>query len=65
MSFDRWNLSALIISIGMVIGGFLAGNGIARVRAADRVVTVKGISEREARADLAIWPLRIVAADND
>jgi len=65
MSFDRWNLSALIVSIGMAIGGFLAGNGIARVRAADRVVTVKGISEREARADLAIWPLRIVAADND
>jgi hypothetical protein len=26
---------------------------------------VKGISEREVRADLAIWPLRLVAADND
>ncbi|HVF41196.1 MAG TPA: SIMPL domain-containing protein [Gemmatimonadaceae bacterium] len=65
MSVDRWTISAIILAIGLAVGGFLAGNGIARVRAADRVVTVKGISEREARADLAIWPIRIVAADND
>ena len=26
---------------------------------------MKGVSEREARADLAIWPLRLVATDDD
>jgi uncharacterized protein len=56
---------ALLLAIGLAVGGALAGNGLARARLADRYVTVKGTSEREARADLAIWPLRIVAADND
>ena len=35
------------------------------MRTSDRTVSVRGVSEREARADLAIWPLHIVAADND
>jgi uncharacterized protein len=35
------------------------------VREADRYVTVKGVSEREVRADVAIWPLHVVGADND
>lgn len=56
---------ALILAIGVAAGGFLAGNGFARAKSGDRFVTVKGIAEREARADLAIWPLRLSAADND
>ena len=41
------------------------GNGFARAKSADRFVTVKGVAEREVRANLAIWPLRVVGADND
>ena len=55
----------LIIAIGLVLGGLFVGGGFARGRAADRYVTVKGISEREVQADLAIWPLRIVAASDN
>lgn len=58
-------LPAAIVAIGIALGGLLAGNGFARARASDRYVTVKGVSEREARADLAIWPLHVLSADND
>ena len=56
---------ALIIAVGIAIAGFLIGHGFAQSREADRYVTVKGVAERDVQADLAIWPLRIVAADND
>jgi hypothetical protein len=62
---DRSIVRAVVIALGLALGGLLAGNGFARGRAADRYVTVKGVAEREARADLAIWPLRLVAADDD
>jgi uncharacterized protein len=63
--FDRLWVPAIILALGVAVGGAAAGNGVARSRLGDRYVTVKGISEREARADLAIWPLHLVAADND
>jgi hypothetical protein len=62
---ERAILPAALIAIGIAVGGLLAGNGFARARAADRYVTVKGVAEREARADLAIWPLHLVGADNE
>jgi uncharacterized protein len=54
-----------IIAAGLALGGLFIGGGFARARSSDRFVTVKGISEREVKADLAIWPLRIVAASDD
>lgn len=54
----------VILAVGIALAGLLAGNGLARARSADRFVTVKGVAEREARADLAIWPLSVVGADN-
>lgn len=57
--------SALVIAVGMVLAGLLLGMGFAKSRAANRFVTVKGVAEQEVRADLAIWPIKIVAADND
>lgn len=53
-----------ILAVGLMVAGLFIGGGFAKSRE-DRFVTVKGISEREVKADLAIWPLRIVAADND
>jgi hypothetical protein len=65
MASGRDLAAAGIIAAGLAIGGLFVGSGFARMRTSDRYVTVKGISEREAKADLAIWPLHLVAADND
>jgi hypothetical protein len=64
LSIDRDIARPIILALGMTIAGLLIGGGFARSRT-DRFVTVKGISEREVTADLAIWPLRIVAASDD
>jgi hypothetical protein len=62
---DRPFLLAVVLAAGVALAGLLVGIGFARGREADRFVSVKGVSEREVQADLAIWPLRVVAADND
>jgi hypothetical protein len=62
---ERATVPALIVAAGLALGGWAAGHGFARGRAADHFVTVKGIAEREVSADLAIWPLRVVASGDD
>ncbi|MEO1046610.1 MAG: SIMPL domain-containing protein [Pseudomonadota bacterium] len=49
--------SAGIIAIGLVLGGYLLGDGLLRAREADRSVTVRGLAEREVTADLATWTI--------
>ena len=58
-------LPAALLALGLLGAGAFVGANIPRLRTADRTVTVKGVAEREARADLAIWPLRLVATDDD
>jgi len=63
---SRSNLfPALLLALGVAAGGLFAGAGVSKVRTVDRTVSVKGVAEREAKADLAIWPLRLVATDDD
>jgi uncharacterized protein len=64
-SLDRATIPAAIVAVGLALGGLAVGSGFARARAADRYVTVKGVAEREVKANLAIWPLKVVGADND
>jgi hypothetical protein len=56
---------AIILGCSIALAGLFAGMGFARGRSADRYVTVKGVSEREVQADLAIWPLSVVSTDDD
>ena len=62
---ERSLLAAGVLAAGIAIGGGLVGWGFVRGRSADRYVEVKGLAEREVTADLALWPLRFVAAGND
>ena len=60
-----YNIPAALLALGLVMAGALVGSGFRAARTADRFVTVKGVSERSVEADLALWPLQIVAAHND
>lgn len=62
---ERGTAGAIILAGGIAIAGIFVGLGVSQVRASDRFVTVKGVSEREVRADVAIWPLHVIGADND
>ena len=50
---------------GLVILGFLISSSAVKIRSLDRTVTVKGLSEREVPANIAIWPIKFSEADND
>jgi hypothetical protein len=63
---DRTQLAAgIAVAVGVALGGFFIGRGFVQSRTVDRFVTVKGVAEREVKADLALWPIRFVAASND
>lgn len=55
----------LLLALGLAAGGGLLARGLFAARAADRFVTVKGLSEREAPADLALWPIVFTNTGND
>jgi hypothetical protein len=58
-------LAALLVGIGVAFGGFFVGQGFVKARLGDRSVSVKGLSERDVKADLALWPIRFVVTGND
>jgi hypothetical protein len=51
--------------LGFIALGWLLGNYAVRVKKFDRTVVVKGLSEREVAADIAIWPLTFQEAGNE
>ena len=55
----------LLLSASIVIAGFFIGNMHKTGKKYDRFVQVKGLSEREVDADLAVWPINITLTAND
>jgi hypothetical protein len=62
---QRWLATAAVLTAGLVVGGYLLGDGLTRAKQADRAVTVRGVAEREVVADLAVWTLSYSATAPD
>lgn len=58
-------VAAAVLAAGLALAGWWIGSGFAAGRSGDRFVTVKGVAEREVEADLALWPMQFVVADDD
>lgn len=61
----NYNKEALILCVGLIIMGACIADGLTSAFQSDRIVTVKGLSEREVPADKVIWPLVYKELGND
>jgi hypothetical protein len=66
---DRTSLPAALIlgvciAVGLACGGWLVGKGLSRFKSDTRTVTVKGLVEREVKADQAVWTLALRRASD-
>ena len=57
--------SGLFIMTGLIVLGFMLPRTVDRYRSFDRTVNVKGLCEKEVKADKVIWPVvyRVMADD--
>lgn len=51
-----------LVALGLAAGGWFVGQGVVNARVGDRSVTVRGLSERDVVADVAVLPLRFTAS---
>ena len=58
-------IAASIVAIAIIVLGFALRSGIVTFKSMDRSVTVKGLSEREVKADKVTWPLVYKELGND
>ncbi|MFC4293059.1 SIMPL domain-containing protein [Sphingorhabdus arenilitoris] len=60
-----WLAGSALLAGGLIIGGYLMGDGLVRMKGADRAVTVRGLDERDVTADLATWTIAYSATTGD
>lgn len=58
-------ISFFIIAVALFSIGFFTSKGMKRFGAENRIVSVKGVSERDVEADMAYWTIRHVAKDQN
>lgn len=58
-------VAAGLLALGVFLGGFFPGYFYYRAKMDSNFVTVKGLSEMDVRADLAVWDLKFVVTGND
>lgn len=65
MDKQKLVVSSIILAIGVVVLGFCIKAGLDSFANNSRVVTVKGLAEREVKADKVIWPIVYKELGND
>lgn len=58
-------ITPIALAVAIALAGWFIGDGFMRARTADRYVSVKGVSERDVTANMALWPLRFVSTDDN
>ena len=58
-------IKIIALALAIVMSGYFIGNMHKIGKKYDRYVEVKGLSEREVKADLAVWPINITITGND
>jgi uncharacterized protein len=56
---------AAIAGLTIVLSAFVLRDGISSIKQSERFVSVRGVAEKDVKADLAIWPLRVRVAGNE
>ena len=57
--------AALLVALGLALGGFFIGHYYFKAKINANTVVVKGLSEMDVKADLAIWEMKYVVTGND
>jgi len=58
-------LIAAAIMLGLALNGIFIGRAVQRFKMEDRSISVKGFSEREVKANLAVWTIKTRITTND
>ncbi len=58
-------IAAAVLAVGIIVGGYLLGDGLKRAHLADRAVTMRGLAERNVTADLATWTITYTATGTE
>lgn len=56
---------ALLLAAGLTLGGYFIGKGIADRNSGSRIISVKGLAERQVSATIAIWSIGYQSSGND
>ncbi|MGI6611088.1 MAG: SIMPL domain-containing protein [Limnochordia bacterium] len=54
----------VLLAVGILLGGIQMKQAVAVWKRADRVVSVKGLAERDVKVDLVLWPLSYSVSAN-
>ena len=61
----NYRIEAIILAAGIIIFGFIIKSATNHFIEKERIVSVKGLAEKDVPADLVIWPLVYKEAGND